>query len=244
MTAPRIGVTAALRVEGGRERVSVPSVYARALSVNGALPLVLPPTVPPSHAPALLGGLDGLLLTGGADVDPARYGARPSPRLGRVEPERDAFETGLLRAARELGLPVLAICRGIQLLNVTLGGSLVQDLPTERPGGVDHDPEGLRTARRHRVQLTPGCRAAEALGTAELAVNSTHHQGIAAVAPELTATGWAEDGLVEAVEAADRWWCVGVQWHPEEMHADPDAPEHGLFRAFAAAAADARAARQ
>jgi putative glutamine amidotransferase len=135
--------------------------------------------------------------------------------------------------ARQRGLPILGICRGIQLINVALGGTLFQDLPSERPGNVEHSPLGSRDNRSHPVRIQPGSRAAAALETASITVNSVHHQAIKDLAPSLIASGWTDDGLIEVVESAPGLsWMLAVQWHPEEMHADRLAPEHGLFSAL------------
>jgi putative glutamine amidotransferase len=154
-----------------------------------------------------------------------------------VDLERDRFELALFAAARAAAMPILGICRGIQLINVAMGGSLYQDLATERPGPVDHNPAVARTARTHQVRLEPGSRVARALGVERLAPNSFHHQAIKVLAPGLVATGWTDDNLIEAVEGRGDPWLLAVQWHPEEMHADPTAPERGLFRALIAEAA-------
>jgi putative glutamine amidotransferase len=187
----------------------------------------------PSVAARALAGIDGLLLTGGEDMDPAWYGADPSPRLSPPSRERDVFELALFAMARQMELPILGICRGIQLVNVALGGSLYQDLPSERPGVVDHNAPGDRSARSHAVRLSQGSRVAEALGTTELKVNSFHHQGVLELAPGLVATGWSDDGLIEAAEGTgDSPWLLAVQWHPEEMYAEDRAPDRGLFRSL------------
>lgn len=179
----------------------------------------------------------GLVLTGGEDVAPALYGAPPSPHLGRVHRERDATELAAARWARDRALPTVAICRGIQVLNVALGGTLVQDIPSERPGSLAHDPEAPRQARTHAVHIVPDTRLSRALGRQTLDVNSVHHQALARVADGLVVTATAPDGVIEGVETPsdDPWWAVGVQWHPEEFATDNAAPDHGLFAAFAAA---------
>ncbi|HXE58541.1 MAG TPA: gamma-glutamyl-gamma-aminobutyrate hydrolase family protein [Gemmatimonadales bacterium] len=229
---PRIGVTGVVRRVDGADRSGVNAAYLRAVLSAGGLPFVLSPLLGPELAPAALGGLHGLLLTGGEDLDPAWYGATPSPRLGPVDRARDAFELAIFAEARRRGLPVLAICRGLQLVNVALGGTLWQDLPSERPGRP-HDAAAPRTARVHRVRIRPGSRAARALGAAELVTNSFHHQAVRDLAPPLEATAFAEDGVIEAVEERDGGpWLLAVQWHPEEFHADPAAPDGGLFAAL------------
>ena len=238
MSAPRIGVSGVVRNWEGAERTGVNGAYLRSVLTAGGVPIILSPLLGPSFAPRALDGLDALLLTGGEDIDPAWYGAAPSPHIQPPSRERDLFELALFATARQRELPILGICRGIQTINVALGGSLFQDLPTERPGPVRHDPEEGREARSHAVRLSDGSRAAAALGATQLSVNSIHHQGVDRLGTGLMASGWSEDGLVEAVESpAGAPWLLAVQWHPEEMHADRAAPERGLFRALIEAAA-------
>jgi putative glutamine amidotransferase len=188
-----------------------------------------------------LDGIDGLILTGGEDVDPAWYGADPSPLLSPPSRERDLFELALFAVARQRELPILGICRGIQVINVALGGTLFQDLPSERPGRVNHRPDGPRDSRSHTVRLRPGSRTAEALGSTSITVNSSHHQAIKELATGLVAAGWTEDDLIEAAESPPGDpWLLSVQWHPEEMHLDRAAPDRGLFAALVHQAGGAR----
>jgi putative glutamine amidotransferase len=225
----------------GADRTGVNAAYVEAVLAAGGVPLILSPLMSPSLASAALEDMDGLLLTGGEDLDPAWYGADPSPLLSPPSRERDLFELALFAVARQLGLPILGICRGIQLINVGMGGTLYQDLPTERAGSVDHRPEGPRDSRSHRVTLEPGSRAAAALRSTSITVNSSHHQAIKDLAQGLIATGWTDDQLIEAVETpTGAPWLLAVQWHPEEMHRDRQAPEHGLFAALIEAADAAR----
>jgi putative glutamine amidotransferase len=229
----RIAVSGVIRTWDGADRTGVNAAYLQALLAAGGVPLILSPLMGPSLAGPALEGVDGLILTGGEDLDPAWYGAEPSPLLSPPSRERDLFELALFAVARQRGLPILGICRGIQLINVGMGGTLFQDLPTDRPGLVNHRPEGPRDSRSHRVRLEPGSRAAEALGADAITVNSSHHQAIKDLAPGLMATGWTDDGLIEAAEAApDAPWLLAVQWHPEEMYRDRWAPERGLFAAL------------
>ena len=218
----------------------------------GGVPLIISPVVEPSYAARALDGMDGLLLTGGEDIDPAWYSADPSPHLYPPSREREALvaladglrsrNISAFTAARERELPILGICRGIQLVNVGLGGTLYQDLPAERPGPVDHNPSAERTARSHVLLLEEGSRAASALGATRLSVNSFHHQPIRDLAAGLVVSGVTEDGVIEAVESpAAAPWLLAVQWHPEEMHADGGAPERGLFKALIAAAGEREA---
>ena len=236
VSRPRIGVSGVVREWVGAARTGVNAAYVNATLAAGGIPLILSPLLGEGDAAEAVAGLDGLLLTGGEDIDPARYDAAPSSRLGSISPERDAFELALFAAARRLELPTLAICRGIQLANVALGGTLWQDLPTERPGAVDHDTAAGRNRRTHPVRLTPGSRAALALGTEALAVNSFHHQAVRELAPTLVASGWADDGVVEAAESTGKDpWLLAVQWHPEELQ-EGGAADRGLFSALVAAA--------
>jgi putative glutamine amidotransferase len=233
VSLPRIAISGVVRDWDGATRTGVNSPYVRSVVAAGGVPLILSPLMGASVAGRALAGIDGLLLTGGEDMDPAWYGAQPSPLLSPPSRDRDIFELALFAMARQLELPILGICRGIQLVNVALGGSLYQDLPTERPGVTEHNPAADRAARSHAVRLTQGSRAAEALGTTELKVNSFHHQGVRELAPGLVATGWSEDGLIEAAEGGpDSPWLLAVQWHPEEMYGDARAPDRGLFRAL------------
>jgi len=237
VSAPRIGVSGVVRAWDGNERTGVNAAYVRSVLAAGGVPVILSPLLGPSFAPRALDGVDGLLLTGGEDIDPAWYGAAPSPHLYPPSRERDLFELAAFAAARHRELPILGICRGIQLVNVGLGGSLFQDLPSERPASLAHDPGSARDARTHAVRLQEGSRAASALGSTLLRVNSFHHQAVDRLAEGIVATGWSEDGLIEAAESpADAPWLLAVQWHPEEMHSDAKAPERGLFRALVEAA--------
>jgi len=237
----RIAVSGVVRVWDGAERTGVNAAYVRALLSAGAVPLVLSPVMGASLAASALDGCDGLLLTGGEDIDPSWYGADPSPLLSPPSQERDLFELALFAVARQRDLPILGICRGIQLINVALGGTLFQDLPSERPGRVDHSPAAARDARSHLIRLAPGSRVAAALGGSQATVNSVHHQAIKDLAPGLVATGWSDDSSIEAAESPPGTsWILAVQWHPEEMHADRRAPDHGLFSALVNEAGTAR----
>jgi putative glutamine amidotransferase len=214
------------------------AAYMRALEGAGLSYVVAPPTDDAGAAARLLDAADGLVLSGGVDVDPALYGAAPHPRTSAAYTRRDASELALLAAARERARPTLAICRGAQLLNVACGGTLVQDIEAEQPDALPHNPKGARHERTHDVTVEAGSRLSAALGTSRLRVNSFHHQALLALGEGLRATARAADGLIEGVETPDEsWWVLGVQWHPEELVAT-DAPwERNLFAAFATACA-------
>ncbi len=211
----------------------VPGSYLRALASAGGRAVVLAPAEPEIRsAGELLAPCAGLLLTGGGDVSPELYGGRPSAGHDEVDALRDRFELALLAGALERGLPVLAICHGMQLLNVACGGSLHQQLAPATCGL--HGTPAAWT--RHPVRLRRGSRLATALATEELSACSSHHQqSVARLGAGLVESGWSEDGLVEAIEDADSRWIVGVQWHPEDT-SDCDAEQQRIFGAFVAAA--------
>ncbi len=240
MKSPRIGVTGITRAVSGTDRTGVNAAYVRSVLRAGGVPLVLSPLLGTEHNSVVLEALDGLVLTGGDDVDPAHYGQAAHPRLGVVDAVRDAFELAIFREARARGLPVLAICRGIQLVNVAMGGTLWQDIPSERPEAIPHTQTTGRDDRTHPVDLVAGSRLAEALGETRCHVNSFHHQSIRDLAPGLVVTGRAPDGEIEGVESAKEGpWLLAVQWHPEEFHHHREAPDHGLFDALVREAAGA-----
>jgi putative glutamine amidotransferase len=196
--------------------------YVRSVDKAGGMAVLLPPGEP-SDAPRLLDRIDGLLLSGGADVDPALYGHTPHPGLGRVVRARDDFELALCREALERDLPILAICRGQQVLNVATGGTLVQDIPSLIAGAADHDPPTQRWSPVHEVDLLQGSRVRAILGRERVAVNSFHHQAVDALGQGLVVSARSVvDGVVEGVEDPRRRFVLGVQWHPEAFWREPD----------------------
>jgi putative glutamine amidotransferase len=243
---PRIGITGSVAPHPiGTRRTFLNEPYLVGVREAGGLPLPITPAHEGESLRELYALLDGLLLTGGEDVDPKHYGEATIPGANvETVPERDGMELRLLQWARADGLPVFAICRGIQVLNVALGGSLYQDLPSARPGAIGHDqaklaPPRPRTEASHAVTVLPGSFLGDLLGTGELRVNSMHHQGLKALAPSLRAVAHAPDGLVEAVEPMDPrapGFLLGVQWHPEELARGGDPASRRLFEAFVAAA--------
>jgi putative glutamine amidotransferase len=191
--------------------------YVRSLEQAGAVPVVLAAGLS-DDAPTLLDRIDGIVLSGGVDLDPALYGEAPHPKLGRVDRRRDDFELALLRAALERDLPTLAICRGQQVLNVALGGTLVQDIPSTLKGAMQHDAPGRRWRRVHPVEVLPGSRLSEILGRDTVFVNSFHHQAVDRVGTGLVVSGRCpQDGVIEALEMPGRRFVVAVQWHPESF---------------------------
>lgn len=215
-------------------RVRLNSAYIRALECAGLVPLIVPPLADPSGALSILAAVDGLVLTGGEDVDATIYGQDKHQESNAPNAARDATEIALVRAAREMRKPVLAICRGPQILNVALGGTLIQDIPSQVPGALEHNAVRDRAARVHGVRVEPGSLIARAMGETRLTVNSLHHQSVEKIAPGLKVTAVAPDGVIEGVESeSPGWWVLAVQWHPEEMTDSPEPWDRGIFRAFA-----------
>jgi putative glutamine amidotransferase len=209
------------------DAVALPEQYAEAVRAAGGRPVVLPPRAGDVAAEALE-GFDALVLAGGGDVDPSRYGGDARAQVYGVDGARDDFELGVVRAAVELGLPTLCICRGMQVVNVALGGTLIEHLPDVAGIGAHGTPLGEPV--RHEVRLAEGSRIRRAVGTDVVVGTSHHHQGLDRLADTLDAVGWTEDDLVEAVEHRDSW-LVAVQWHPEES-AGADRDQAALFAAL------------
>lgn len=229
-----VAVTATSRMDEDSRRVRLAMSYVEAIENAGIIPLVVPPLASTESASAILSAVDGLLLTGGEDVNPSRFGAKPHPKLKTVHDARDAMEIALVREAQKRHTPVLAICRGIQVLNVALGGTLIQDIGAECPGSLDHDDGSPRKSRTHEISVVPGSLTARALGTTRCAVNSLHHQAVKEVGPDLRVSATSTDGIIEGLEAKDPdWWMLAVQWHPEEMTDSPEPWDRGIFHAFA-----------
>ncbi len=237
MTKPIIGITCHT-VPGTLERSSVVQAYVDAIQHTGGAPLLIPIGLDPDGMRAIYSALDGLLLPGGIDVSPDRYHQERHAMLGEVDPMRDELEITLAAWAVEDDLPVLGICRGIQVLAVAAGGSLFQDLPSERTSEVAHEVREFgRDFLSHRIDVECNSRLGRALGCASSQVNSFHHQAVRDVPPGFVVTALSEDGVIEGIEATDRQFIVGVQCHPEAMW-NTTAPEYlGLFAAFVDAAA-------
>jgi putative glutamine amidotransferase len=195
--------------------------YAQAVAAAGGAPLVVPPGLDDDALAAIFARLDGVLLSGGGDVDPACYGEAPHPALVEVSTARDRMEMALARRSVEGSKPLLAICRGIQVLNVALGGSLLQDIPTQHPGALTHTFDVKSTPRAHlahSVRIDAATRLQSVMGVNETEVNSWHHQALKQVAQGLSVTAHSPDGIVEAVEIAGHRFAIGVQWHPEWLY--------------------------
>ena len=217
------------QVEPPRQDMVLGMRYLEAIGRAGALAMVVPP-LPGPAIPALLERVDGICLSGGPDLHPDAYGAAPHAALGPTEPRLDAFELALVRAADERDIPVLAICRGMQILNVARGGTLHQHLPDVVGEHVTHRQPGNPSRATHGVAVAADSRLAAILGRTEARVNSFHHQACDAVGERLTVTARAEDGTVEGVEAVDRSFMVGVQWHAECLVDDDE--QAALFSAL------------
>jgi putative glutamine amidotransferase len=237
--APLIGVTTSITVGEYPERAYVNSAYLRAVEQAGGIPVLLAPQLSAAAREALWGRIDGLVLTGGGDVEPARFGeATTHPRTTLVSAERDALELELVDRALRDDVPMFAICRGLQVLNVALGGSLHQHLPDVFGTKVEHThKKETRDLATHDVKVqTEGTRLGTIVGGPELRVNSYHHQAVARVGQSLREVAWAPDNVIEALEHDDRRrFVVAVQWHPEEL-VGHDAAARALFTAVVDAA--------
>jgi putative glutamine amidotransferase len=209
--------------------------YIHAIMQAGGVPVMIPSMLAEQGWDVLYGRLDGILFSGGGDIAPEYYHGENHQRVAGIDPLRDTIEFNLLRAVVDDGKPFLGICRGIQTVNVGLGGTLYEHLGEQFRGEIDHTyPSTMRTTLVHEVKIEEGTRIAEAVGEPVLKVNSLHHQGIRDVAPGLRVTGYAPDGLVEAVELPDHPFGLAVQWHPEWM--TDQLSTRKLFKAFVEAA--------
>ncbi len=207
----------------------LPQNYVDRVAEAGGVPVLLSPV---AGIDDVVSALDGLIISGGPDVEPHRYGAAPDPQTVVMRPDRDAAEFALFRAALSIGRPVLGICRGMQLINVALGGTLIQHLP-DVVGHDGHSPVPGAMGE-HKVSVDPASRLAAIIGTGPAVVPTHHHQGVDRLADGLVATAWAEDGLIEAFELDQASLAIGVQWHPEA------GDEHSIFHALIEAAGQRR----
>jgi putative glutamine amidotransferase len=241
-TPPLIGITALNTQSIEAPHLPIHALnqrYVAAIRDVGGAPILLPPSLDPTTLRAIFERLDGLLLSGGGDVDPAQYGEAACALVSDVSAERDQTEMALVRWAAQDGKPFLCICRGIQVMNVALGGSLVQDIPTQVPNAIIHMPDPTVYPRHHvahPIQIDAGTRLHEAIGVDHADVNSWHHQALKQVAPGVRVSACAPDGIVEAIELPDRRYAIGVQWHPEWLY-DRQPEMWRLFEALVQAAA-------
>lgn len=221
---PIIGISAA-------SPSSASQTYIKAVRRAGGVPLIIPFTSNEQELKAIVKRIDGIIMTGGEDVAPKRYGEEPRPELGEVSLERDDFDIKLIKAAASAKLPILGICRGVQVMNVAFGGSLYQDIPSQIPTSkVTHNGRSSRT-RAHAIEIKEGTLLAELLGS-RIEVNSTHHQAVKQLAPGFIVSATAEDGVVEAIESTNAKCIFGVQFHPEVFTAAGEDDFLGLFKYF------------
>jgi putative glutamine amidotransferase len=234
MNIPLIGVSTSITIDAQPERAYVNTAYLRAVQAAGGVPVLLPPQLDDEACRGLWQRLDGVVLTGGGDIEPARFGESAHPKTADVSSARDALEIEVVHRALRDDVPLLGICRGLQVVNVALGGSLHQHLPT---APVLHAQTEPRDRPTHAVKIrVEGTHLGRLLGATELPVNSMHHQGINRLGGGLREVAWAPDGVIEAVEleGADRF-VLAVQWHPEEL-VGHDAAARALFSAIVDAA--------
>ena len=228
-----VGITASTEASKGHSGTKIVSnlAYARAVELAGGVPFIIPVTESIEQMRRLLDSIDGLLLSGGADVAPRYYGSEPVAECGAPDELRDSFETLLVKTAIQSEIPILAICRGMQLLNVVAGGTLYQDLPTERPSNIQHRQQGERNQPTHPIMIKEGSLLEAAVGVVEMKVNSLHHQAVRDLAPGYVVTATATDGVIEGMEHPDRPGVIAVQFHPEEL-APQDPHSRRLFSTF------------
>lgn len=241
MTKPLIGIGSDVQhVEGARDRAFAYVTYVNALRSAGAVPVLIPPQ--PENAAELVDSLDGILLAGGEDCDPALYGEERHPQVTRLMNEqRQSNDLALAKVARERGIPTLGICLGLQMMNVAGGGTLVQDIDSQVETEIQHASMPENRAR-HDVMIEQGTKLATIVPAIELNVNSSHHQAISKLAEGLRVTAHAPDGVVEGVEDPRHPFYVGVQWHPEDMSGEGSAVT--LFDAFVKAAREYARSKQ
>jgi putative glutamine amidotransferase len=233
---PRIGIT--MRIELETNRFYLARYYSEAVEAAGGLPVHIPLIPDQNFVDGVMGTIDGLLLPGSdSDMDPLRYGQEPHPRLGAVHPEKDATDLLALARAEAEALPVFAICFGLQSLNVSRGGTLIQDIGSQHDEAIKHEQGAPRDRPSHLVKILEGSMLSTLAGTDRVAVNSHHHQAVQTLGRELVATAWAGDGLVEAVEdPRDDRFVMGVQWHPE-LGWEKDQLSRSMFERFVTEAA-------
>ena len=236
MSRPLIGITTRNGKDvDGHPTVSLQHSYLNAVTGAGGVAIPVPCNLPMDILLDLYSHLDGILFSGGGDISLEYFDGSPHPRIGEVDLMRDSTELALMRGAVEQGKPLLGICRGAQVMNVALGGTLYTHIPDQLPNALDHDyPGNLRRTLVHPVHVDESSRAAEIFGETLLHVNSLHHQGLKDIAPSLRVTAHAPDGLVEAVEIPNHPYAVAVQWHPEWLTDQPSMQR--LFQFFVDAA--------
>ncbi len=237
MSRPLIGITVSHRKsDEGFSVLGISDTYVQALTQAGACPVLIPLGLPEDTLRDLFSRLDGLLFSGGGDVHPERYGGENHPLIASIDSDRDRVEIQLINHSVNKELPFLGICRGIQVINVALGGDLYADICDQRPDALKHDrfPGQAPDFLAHPVELEPASRLAQIVGRTSLNVNSMHHQGICRLAPGVRAVAAAPDGVIEALELPDHPFGLAVQWHPECLTKLPEMA--AIFQAFVRAA--------
>ena len=232
MPKPLIGITTRNGKDSdGHPLTALQHSYLNAITQAGGMPIPIPSMLAEEDFLDLYSRLDGILFTGGGDVSLEYFNGPPHPRIGEVDNGRDSTEITLMRVAVNDGKPILGICRGAQVMNVALGGTLYTHIPDQLKGALDHDyPGDLRRVLVHPINVDETTRSAEIFGETLLNVNSLHHQGLKDIAPSLRVAGHAPDGLVEVVEIPDHPYAVAVQWHPEWLTDQPSMQR--LFKSF------------
>jgi len=239
MITPLIGLTTFRQIDPyGQPQLAIKEAYVRSLSAAGAAPLFIPLGLTEAALDRILSGLDGVLFTGGGDIHPEHYGSQMHPLVDEIDLDRDRVEIHLVKRVIENGMPFLGICRGLQMINVTLGGTLYEDILDQRPGSLRHQyyPDWPRDYLAHDVRIETNSRLHKIVGHGEAPVNSLHHQGIRQLAPSVRPTAYAPDGVIEAIELSSHPYGLAVQWHPEWLPAHPSM--QAIFRDFVAAASD------
>lgn len=235
---PVVGIS----MQQGHNYTNLKLAYAHGIELAGGIPYLIPVTDNTDELRQIVSHLDALILTGGEDIDPQYYGEKPDSLCGRPDQERDIFDLTLFKLAKDRAMPILGICRGLQLVNVAMGGTLYQDIPSQHPSDTKHMVGGGQTVIAHSISLQPGSEIASILGTSSVQVNSRHHQGIKTLGTELTATAWAPDSIIEAIEDP---YCpiLAVQFHPEDFAEARDGQISKIFSYITSKAATYRKAK-
>lgn len=239
MSKPRIGLAALSATNSANSTLvaAVNRAYVDAVASAGGLPYLLP-VQDCADAADVLAGVDGLLLCGGVDIDPSQYGAAGGPDIGEIDPQRDVWELALARCARAARLPLLGVCRGEQLLNVSAGGTLVRDVPTAT--GMNHRDTERSHQVVHDIWVEPDSLVAEVCESVHIGVNTLHHQAVERLGAGLRAVAWASDSTIEAVESTGDWLAIGVQWHPELLVGLDEGSAHRALFSWLVACAHGR----
>jgi len=240
MSTPLIGIVTSRIKRKGATAMYLNEAYVQAVLRNGGAPILIPLGLPEETLRLILNRVEGVIFSGGGDVDPKAYHSQKHPKVAGVDKDRDRVELSLFEDVLQTSKPFLGICRGFQVLNVALGGTLYEDILDQHTDGMRHSwhPEYPRDYPAHPVQVAEETRLAKILGAPLVQVNSLHHQGIRDLAPRLKATAFAPDGIVEGVEMTDHPFCLAVQWHPEAMQAIPQMRQ--IFQALIQAASEQR----